>query len=338
LGVKNLEIQNKALLMKQLHKFYTHADTPWVKLVWSLYGDSVPHTKTGKGSFWWRDIFSLVGDYRSISRAKIGDGTSVLFWKDFLLDGTLLCDKFPRLFSFALDEDISVASLCSEEDISSKFFLPLSIEAFQELQVVQQIARDNPLNSEEHDQRRFVWGDKYSPARYYRFLFEIVPKNEIMIDIWSSKTLPKIKVFLWLLMIDRLNTRDIMSRKNWITDSGTECSLCPTASLETSAHLFLECEFAKSCWNVINIHWPSNSSLAEGFWDAKRSFQGPCFVEVFACAAWNIWKSRNDFIFQAIPFSIDRWKVGFRSDLWLHHYRVKQALVQPLLDWLLDNL
>jgi hypothetical protein len=70
----------------------------------------------------------------------------------------------------------------------------------------------------------------------------------------------------------------------------------------------------------------------------KRNFQRPCFVEVFACAAWNIWKSRNDFIFQAIPFSIDRWKVGFRSDLWLHHYRVKQALVQPLLDWLLDNL
>jgi hypothetical protein len=61
LGVKNLELQNKAMLMKQLHKFYAHADTPWVKLGWSLYGDSVPHTKTGKGSFWWRDIFSLVG-------------------------------------------------------------------------------------------------------------------------------------------------------------------------------------------------------------------------------------------------------------------------------------
>jgi hypothetical protein len=115
LGVKNLEIQNKVLLMKQLHEFYSHADTPWVKLVWSLYGDSVPHTKTGKGSFWWRDI----------SRGTIGNGTSILFWKDFWQEGTLLCDKFPRLFSFALDEDISVADLFSAGDMTSKFFLPL---------------------------------------------------------------------------------------------------------------------------------------------------------------------------------------------------------------------
>jgi hypothetical protein len=30
--------------------------------------------------------------------------------------------------------------------------------------------------------------------------------------IWKSKSLPKIKVFLWLLMINRLNTRDLMLR------------------------------------------------------------------------------------------------------------------------------
>jgi hypothetical protein len=335
LGVKNLEIQNKALLMKQLHKFYERADTPWVKLVWSLYGDHVPHTKMGKGSFWWRDIFSLVGDYRSITRSKIGNGTSVLFWKDFWQEETLLCDRFPRLFSFALDEDISVAALLSMDDITSKFYLPLSIEAFQELQVVQQMASDIPLVPANHDQRSFVWGRKYTSARYYHFLFERVPKYEIMVAIWSSKTLPKIKVFLWLLMLDRLNTRDIMSRKNWSVDSGTDCSLCPTPSLETRSHLFFECDFAKNCWDEINIQWPINKTLAEGFWEVKNNFQGPCFVEIFACAVWNIWKARNEFIFQDIPFSLGRWKVGFQSDLWLHHYRVKQSLVQPLLDWIL---
>jgi hypothetical protein len=130
LGVKNLELQNKALLMKQLHKFYSHADTPWVKLVWSLYGDNVPHTKTGKGSFWWKDIFSLVGEYRSISRSKIGNGNSVLFWKDFWQEGTLLCDRYPRLFSFALDEYITVVALLSADDMTSQFYLPLSIEGF----------------------------------------------------------------------------------------------------------------------------------------------------------------------------------------------------------------
>jgi hypothetical protein len=53
LGVLNLEIQNKALLMKQLHKFYSKADVPWVHLVWALYGDNVPHASSKRGSFWW---------------------------------------------------------------------------------------------------------------------------------------------------------------------------------------------------------------------------------------------------------------------------------------------
>jgi hypothetical protein len=336
LGVKNLELQNKALLMKQLHKFYSHADTPWVKLVWSLYGDNVPHTKTGKGSFWWRDIFSLVGEYMSFSRSKIGNSNSVLFWKDFWQEGTLLCDRYPRLFSFALDEHILVAALLSADDMTSKFYLPLSIEAYQELQLVQQLARNNPLIADAHDTRCFVWGEKYTSARFYRFLFERVPKNDIMISIWCSKALPKIKVFLWLMFLDRLNTRDIMLRKNWRIDSGSECILCQTVSLETRTHLFFEFDFARDYWNAINIQWPSGKTIVEGFWEAKNNFQGPCFVEIFACAAWNIWKTRNDFIFQAIPFSLGRWKVGFQSDHWLHQYRVKQSAVQPLLGWLLD--
>jgi hypothetical protein len=73
-----------------------------------------------------------------------------------------MCDRYPRLLSFALDEDISVATLLNEEDMTSKLYLPLSIEAFQELQSVQQLAIDNPLDAETHDQRCFVWGSKYS--------------------------------------------------------------------------------------------------------------------------------------------------------------------------------
>jgi hypothetical protein len=38
LRVLNLELQNKALLLKQLHKFYEKENIPWVKRVWSLYG------------------------------------------------------------------------------------------------------------------------------------------------------------------------------------------------------------------------------------------------------------------------------------------------------------
>jgi hypothetical protein len=160
LGVLNLELQNKALLLKQLHKFYSKADVPWVHLVWSLYGEEVPHAKSKRGSFWWRDIFSLVDDYRSISHCKIGNGSTVLFWKDFWANGELLCDKYPRLFSYALNEDISVAAFASSHDAVAVFALPLSVEAYEEYQEVSAIVNATPISNEQVDTRSFVWGDK----------------------------------------------------------------------------------------------------------------------------------------------------------------------------------
>jgi hypothetical protein len=79
LGVTNLEIHNKALLLKELHKFYDKDNIPWVSLIRSLYGPGAPHAQSSRGSFWWEDIFSLVNGYRSITHNKIGDGTSTLF-------------------------------------------------------------------------------------------------------------------------------------------------------------------------------------------------------------------------------------------------------------------
>lgn len=34
LGVINIEKQNKALLLNDLHKFFNEVDIPWVQLVW----------------------------------------------------------------------------------------------------------------------------------------------------------------------------------------------------------------------------------------------------------------------------------------------------------------
>jgi len=56
LGVIDIEKQNKALLMKNLHKFFNKEDIPWVQIVWEKH---YPNGKlpgvSKKGSFLWRD-------------------------------------------------------------------------------------------------------------------------------------------------------------------------------------------------------------------------------------------------------------------------------------------
>jgi hypothetical protein len=44
----------------------------------------------------------LVGEYRSISKCNVDDGSTVLFWKDFWIDFQTFNVKFPRLYSYAL--------------------------------------------------------------------------------------------------------------------------------------------------------------------------------------------------------------------------------------------
>jgi len=84
LGVVNLRAQNKALLLKNLDKFYNKRDIPWVNMIWHSHysNDQIPHVSTNKGSFWWRDLLKLCDHFRGVATCQIGDGTTVLFWHD----------------------------------------------------------------------------------------------------------------------------------------------------------------------------------------------------------------------------------------------------------------
>jgi hypothetical protein len=85
---------------------------------------------------------------------------SVLLWKDFWSNGELLCDKYPGLLSYALNEDILVASFASMQDVGFYFGLPLSMEAYQEFQEMPSLVEAAPLDNGIIDTRRFVWGGK----------------------------------------------------------------------------------------------------------------------------------------------------------------------------------
>jgi hypothetical protein len=92
----------------------------------------------------------LCDTYRGIAKCSIGDGSTVLFWSDIWND-LLLQDKFPRLFSFAKDKLISVATFFNTTQMSELFHIPLSFEAWQEYQALQIIIQGIQITGEEKD-------------------------------------------------------------------------------------------------------------------------------------------------------------------------------------------
>jgi hypothetical protein len=134
LGVVNFQKQNVALLIKFLDKFYNQRDVPWVQLIWEVHYDGkIPHSENLCGSFWWRDVMKQVDNFRGVDRVKQGRGDTFLFWSNnWCLNGYSLPlhSRFPRLFSFVLDETLSAATVYSTQDISNLFYRPLSPQAY----------------------------------------------------------------------------------------------------------------------------------------------------------------------------------------------------------------
>jgi hypothetical protein len=83
LGIINLELQNQALLMKNLDEFYNRKEIPWVNLVWERHykNDKLPGA-VKKGSFWWRDVLKLLPQFKQMASIKMNSGITCHFWKD----------------------------------------------------------------------------------------------------------------------------------------------------------------------------------------------------------------------------------------------------------------
>lgn len=65
-------------------------------------------------------------------------------------------NQFPELFSFARKKDITVSRFFSQQSLQKLFALPLSVEAFQQLQVVQELTNDYALTD-----RQDVWSSQW---------------------------------------------------------------------------------------------------------------------------------------------------------------------------------
>lgn len=58
----------------------------------------------------------------------------------------------------------------------------------------------------------------------------------------------------------------------------------------------------------------------------RAAWGQPMFMEIFAVAAWGIWKERNDKLFRGIAPSTESWLARFKKDFGLLVHRSKQNL------------
>lgn len=190
-------------------------------LIWESYYDSgkLPGTSK-KGSFRWRDVLKSLDKFKGIARVEINNGKSCLLWKD--LWGTEpVIHKFPELHSFAKKEHISFAEGAAVSPFHRLFRLPLSQQAHVQMLQLQTELQQAQLN-DLPDNWTYIWNSNlYSVKKAYKQLSGHLSLHPAYKWLWNSSRQKKHKVFFWLLIKDRLSTRELLRRKNMLLQDYT---------------------------------------------------------------------------------------------------------------------
>lgn len=127
--------------------------------------------------------------------------------------------------------------------------------------------------------------------------------------IWSIDVPPKIMNFLWRILVNALPSYHNLHRRK-ITPS----PLCPICDLfpESIEHLFLQCSGVVCAWFASELNYKVDLQSIDTFdkWCKNiicimenRNASKEEFLTKIAFFLWEIWKARNAFVYEALPFN-----------------------------------
>jgi hypothetical protein len=244
--------------------------------------------------------------------------------------------KLPHLASFAKNKDISVYDIVHTEFLEDMFDLPMSAEAYLEFQELEVMCLEAQviMQSGSKDIWTYIWGNaNFTVKKAYMALIGVQPAPVQFNWIWESSCQARQKFFFWLLLHDRLNTRNLLGRKQMLLPCYNYATLNYNMQ-ETLMHLFWECPFAQRCWDFVYPSRTNGLPLLEAISDIKDKLKVPFYMEIIILSSWAIWIVRNERIFENKSPTFNTWKAIFHQELKLLKYRIKKKFESEFLSWL----
>jgi hypothetical protein len=222
----------------------------------------------------------------------------------------VLKDLYPQLFCFARKKTCSVNQFLSWDDNRS-FFLPLSHIAFEQLCELKDSILASRLPSEGSDEWTYVWDSGgFSSHRAYSFLRGSHPASPLFKWMWASKAQNKHKFFFWLFLRDRINTRNLLHKKNAFRPHIYVSSVCKM--LKRIFNTFsLVAILVMLAGHIFGVVWDLNLEFPNMVLNARLLFNSVIFKEVFIVGCWAIWCHRNNLIFDGSSLCFSKWRSFF---------------------------
>ena len=295
LGLGNLKKRNVVLLGKWLWRFHRKHNSLWARIIKSKYGlqNNGWDTKVvTNGSFRnpWKFISQGLTLFSRHLALKVENGTKILFWKDSWKGDTCFAVLFPRLFRLTSHPRAIVADTrTSDGNWTFGFRRELNARENEELtsllQSLQLVALTPVLDTR-------IWVIDTFGFTCKSFFVSLLSVESLLRFhpfkfIWKSSIPYRVKVFAWLVVHGKVNTCDLVQRRNPnMALSPSWCVLCRKQN-ETIDHLLMHCETATKFWNQLfyeaGLSWVVQEKCCALFVERMASFGS----NKMARALWN---------------------------------------------------
>ena len=246
----------------------------------------------------WNDLLKVKDLYLSRRIKCVGNVRDTDFWNDPWCGIISPKDKFPDLFSIC-NESVGSVAFFASKGWNLTFRRWLDERQQESLRKLRDMLSACAL-SNNNDYPKWL-GEKnsqFSVKSQYNFLCVYLTEDRNK-KLWKAKLPLKIKVFMWLVKLNAILTRDNLSRKGWQGDK--MCSFC--SSPESTEHLFSSCVISRYCWSLVSVVVKADcrpSSFSQ-FWMWANKFM-PSHKKFhmigLAAICWAIWLTRNAISFE----------------------------------------
>jgi len=151
--------------------------------------------------------------------------------------------------------------------------------------------------------------------------------DSLVCTVWRNVAPPKVELMVWLALLEKLNTKDLLVRKGLFPSQVNLCSFCDRQQ-EDIDHLLLSCQFSWSIWCSIASDFEVQLARQHSFrhfyevwmsWRSHNPIRKKLFMLAFFAVAWCLWTQRNKIVFEQQELDakalqlIIRWRIAVWS-------------------------
>ena len=215
LGVTDLHLKNVSLLCKWIWRL-ENEEGFWQDMVRAKYLRKCTFTQCKPSplhSQFWSGLLAVRDTFYSCCKRIIGNGKSTRFWEDIWVGQQPLSQSFPRLYNICYSHDVTVNRVIESNFDCLKFRRFLREETKDMwCNLIDTCSHVRLTNSSDRVRWLLTRSGTFSVKSLYSFLIAkrvSIPYRKL----WNLKLPLRIKVFCWILIKDRILTKENLKKR-----------------------------------------------------------------------------------------------------------------------------